>query len=37
MKRILAALCLVVCVAGLVGCPGHGNLKKGHVPPGKYK
>ena len=37
MKKLLVALSLIVCMAGLSGCPGHGNLKKGKIPPGKYK
>ena len=36
MKRIAAALA-VLCLVFLTGCPGVGNVKKGHVPPGKIK
>ncbi len=34
MKILLA---IVLCLAFLTGCPGVGNVKHGHVPPGQVR
>lgn len=34
MKRLFAAIAGFLC---LTGCPGVGNVRHGHVPPGQLK
>ena len=36
MRRLRACIA-VLAILFLVGCPGLGNLKHGHVPPGQVK